>query len=60
MSGMANKRQMVVTVDPRTIRTRDWALVRLIGGATKAGVHEDRRKEANRRACRGSVRRGDE
>lgn len=51
--GMSNKRQMTVTVDPREVRTRDWAMVRLINGATKAGVQPDRRKEADRRACRG-------
>ncbi len=34
------------------VKTRDWALVRLLQGATKAGTHVDRRKEADRRACR--------
>jgi hypothetical protein len=45
-----------VKVDPRTVRTRDWALVAVINGATKGGAHKDRRKEADRRACRGRVR----
>jgi hypothetical protein len=35
---------------------RDYAMVALIKGATKAGAHLDRRAEAKRRACRGSVR----
>ncbi len=35
---------------------RDYALVALIKGATKAGAHMDRRAEARRRACRGSRR----
>lgn len=40
----------------RRVKTRDWALVRLIQGATKANVQVDRRKEANRKACRGRAR----
>ncbi len=44
------------TIDPRAIRTRDHALVALINGATKAGAHRDRRREASRAACRGRVR----
>lgn len=35
------------------IRTRDWLLVRLIQGATKSGPQRDRRKEQDRKACRG-------
>ena len=38
------------------VKTRDWALVRLIQGATKAGVQVDRRKQSNKRACRGRAR----
>lgn len=44
------------TIDPRTIRTRDPLMVAVINGATKAGVHRDRRKDENRRACRKAVR----
>ena len=51
-----SKQRLNVTVDPRAIRTRDWALVAVINGVTKAGVQPDRRKEAARRACRGRVR----
>ena len=39
-------------IDPNTIRSRDYALVALINGATKAGAHKNRRKEASRKACR--------
>ena len=37
----------------RHIKTRDYNLLLLIGGATKAGVHRDNRKHANATACRG-------
>jgi len=34
-------------------KTRDYAMVLLINGATKAGVHRDNRKHASATACRG-------
>lgn len=46
-------------LDPNKIKTRNYLMVRIIQGATKAGVEKDQRKEANRRACR-DWRRGDE
>jgi hypothetical protein len=39
------------------IKTRDYLMVRLIQGATKSAVHTDRRKAANKRACRVRVQR---
>ena len=36
----------------KVIKTRDYAMVKLINGATKAAVHKDHRKEALRVACR--------
>jgi hypothetical protein len=33
---------------------RDYLIVKIIGGATKAGVQVDRKKEANRTASRGN------
>lgn len=45
-----------ITIKPRELKTRDYAMLLLIGGATKAGVQPDRRKEANRKACRKPVR----
>jgi hypothetical protein len=39
-------------IDPNKLKTRDHLMVRLINGATKAGVQKDRRKEASKRACR--------
>lgn len=38
------------------IRTRDYLLVKIICGATKSGVHKDRKKDENRKACRKAVR----
>jgi hypothetical protein len=35
-------------------KTRDYNMVALINGATKAGVHRDNRKHANANACRGN------
>jgi len=32
---------------------RDYLLLKIIGGATKAGVEPDRKKEANKKASRG-------
>ena len=38
----------------RHVKTRDYAMVLLINGATKAGVHRDNRKHASATACRGT------
>jgi hypothetical protein len=38
----------------RHIKTRDYAMVLLINGATKAGTHRDIRKHAAATACRGT------
>lgn len=34
------------------IRTRDYNLLLIIGGATKAGAHRNHKKENSRYACR--------
>lgn len=47
-------------IDPNTIKTRDYLLLKIIGGATKAGVYTDRKKEENKRKSRQKVRREDE
>ena len=39
-------------VGGRSIKTRDWAMVRIIQGVTKSGVHQDRKKELDRMGCR--------
>lgn len=39
---------------PRRIKTRDYNLLLIIGGATKAGIHRDARKHASQTACRGN------
>jgi hypothetical protein len=38
------------------IKVRDPLMVALINGVTKSAVHRDRRKEADRKACRGKVK----
>lgn len=35
---------------------RDYLMVRLVCGATKASVHNDKKKEASRKQCRKPVR----
>lgn len=39
----------------RVVKTRDYLVVALIKGATKAGVHTDRKKKANKAECRKTV-----
>lgn len=36
----------------KPIKTRDYNMVKVINGATKAGVHVDRKKEANKKFAR--------
>ena len=53
MSRSRNTTKVIGTINPNTIRTRDPLMVALINGATKGGAAVDRRREANRKACRG-------
>ena len=46
----------VTRIDPNRVKTRDPLMVRLIQGATKAGVQTDRRKAQNKAACRGAMK----
>jgi len=39
-------------IDPNDIKTRDYNMLLIIAGATKAAIHVDKRKENNRKACR--------
>ena len=39
-------------IDPNSIKTRDWRMVLIIQGVTKAGVIPDRRKARNKYRCR--------
>lgn len=32
-------------IDPNKVKTRDYLMVALINGATKSGVHKNRRRE---------------
>lgn len=43
-------------IDPNKLKTRDYLMLRVIAGATKAGVQKDRRKEANKRTCRKPIK----
>lgn len=42
-------------LNPDEIKTRDPLLQALICGATKGGIHKDRKKDANKRKCRKKV-----
>lgn len=42
-------------INPNKIKTRDHLLVKLITGATKAGVRKDRKKHLNKKKCRVKV-----
>jgi hypothetical protein len=40
------------SIDPSEIKTRDYNMLLIISGATKAATHVDRKKERNRKNCR--------
>lgn len=42
-----------------TTTSRDYLLVQIINGATKAGTHKDKKKDKNKKDCRKKVK-GDE
>jgi hypothetical protein len=47
-------------INPNAVKTRDPLMVKLINGATKAGIKPDRKKKLNKAKCRGKVdRNGD-
>jgi hypothetical protein len=39
----------------KTIKTRDHLMVKVINGVTKAGIHKDQKKEANKKTSRSRV-----
>lgn len=41
----------------KPLKTRDYLMVELIKGATKAGVHKDHKKESNKKFARKKVER---
>ena len=45
-----------IKVNLRSIKSRDYLIVALISGATKAGVFRDNRKHTNKIACRGQTK----
>lgn len=40
------------TINPNKIKVRDPLMVAIIKGATKSGKHIDRKRQANKHACR--------
>ena len=40
------------SIDPNAIKVRDPLMLLLIGGATKAATHTDRKKQDNKMKCR--------
>lgn len=46
------KKDINIVIDPNEIRVRDELLMRLINGATKSGVHCDRKKHNSKNECR--------
>ena len=52
MAQDANPKEEGMTINPNLLDTRDPLMIQIINGVTKAGVHKDRKKEANRKACR--------
>jgi hypothetical protein len=45
-----------MVVKKKNPKTRDYFLVALIRGATKAAVHVDRKKKSNKYTCRKKVK----
>jgi len=39
----------------KLIKTRDYLMKRLIEGATKSGIHKDRKKDSNKKCAREKV-----
>jgi hypothetical protein len=50
---MTGSSDLVGTIDPNELPVRDPLMLVIIGGATKASVHKDRKKQTSKDACRG-------
>jgi hypothetical protein len=48
------KDKKIKHIDPNDIKIRDWYMVLIINGVTKAGVMPDRRKARDKYRCRNS------
>ena len=48
------KDKKIKHIDPNDIKNRDWYMVLIINGVTKAGVIPDRRKARDKYRCRNS------
>ena len=42
------------SINPNDVKTRDYLLLQIINGVTKAGIHRDKRKHNNKYKCRKS------
>ena len=49
------KKLKPLKIDVNSLPVRDPLIVALIRGATKAGIHVDQRKKADKKACRKPV-----
>ena len=43
-------------INPNKLKSRDWLLLKLIKGATKANIQKDKKKEKNKKECRKKVK----
>ena len=44
-------------IDPNKLKTRDYFMLKVISGVTKAGTFKDRKKQKNKMACRENISR---
>lgn len=44
-----------IVINPNDIKTRDYNMLMIIAGATKANIQTDRKKENNKKNCRRKI-----
>ena len=59
MAKRKKKEEKPVVLDPNQIKVRDYLMLLIIQGITKAGTQKDRKKEKSKKACRGKVKTDD-
>lgn len=50
---MTDSNDVIGTINPNKIATRDSLMLLVLAGATKAAVHKDHKKQSSKDACRG-------
>ncbi len=50
---MTDSNDVIGTIDPNEVATRDPLMLLIISGATKAAIHKDHKKQSSKDACRG-------